>query len=119
MSYEDSRAHCQQLNGTHPWVGSATEVTVLQRMVKEGRYDVARAKQCTHGRTKERLAKMRASPTPFPKESPQPRHTLPEPARQADQYYIQETLHNMNLQDGPSYPGTPLRESHPVTPEAG
>ena len=39
--------------------------------------------------------------------------------QQANRYYIQETLHNMNLQDGPSRPGTPLRESHPVTPEAG
>ena len=25
----------------------------------------------------------------------------------------------MNLQDGPPRPGTPMRESHPVTPEAG
>ena len=81
MSYEDSRTHCQQLNGIHPWVGSAVEVTTLQRMVKEGRYDVARAKQHTHERTKERLTKMRASPTPSPTESSQARHTLPEPAR--------------------------------------
>ena len=97
MSYEDSRAHCQQLNGIHPWVGSAMEVTALQRMVKEGRYDVARAKQYTHKRTNERLAKMRASPTPSPMESPQARHTLPEPARGrgmtrwADRYFVQET----------------------------
>ena len=34
MSYEDSRAHCQQLNGIHSWVGSAVEVSTLQRMVK-------------------------------------------------------------------------------------
>ena len=125
MSYEDSRTHCQQLNSIHPWVGSAVKVTSLQSTVKEGRYDVARAKQYTHERTKERLAKMHASPTPSPMESPQARHTLPEPARghgmtrQADQYFIQETLCNMNLQDGPSCPGTPLRESRPTTPEAG
>ena len=125
MSYEDSRAHCQKLNGIHPWFGSAMEVTTLERMVKEGRYDVARAKQYMHERTKERLAKMHASPTSFPTESPQPRHTLPEHARghgmtwQADRYFIQETLRNMNLQDGPLCPGTPLRESHPATPEAG
>ena len=125
MSYEDSRAHCLQLNGIHPWIGSAMEVTTLQRMVKEGRYDVARAKQYTHERTKDRLTKMHALPTPSPMESPQPQHTLPEPARgrgmtrQADWYFIQQTLHNMNLQDGLSCPGTPLRESRPVTPEAG
>ena len=125
MSYEDSRAHCQQLNGIHPWVGSAVEVTTLQRTVKEGQYNVARAKQFTHKRTKERLEKMRTSPTPSPMESPQPRHALPEPARgrgmnqQADRYFIQETLRNMNLQDVPSCPGTPMRESRPVTPKAG
>ena len=39
--------------------------------------------------------------------------------RQAYWYFIQETLHNMNLQDVPSHPGTPMRESHPATPEAG
>ena len=125
MSYEDSRAHCQQLNGIHPWVGSAIEVTTLQRTVKEGRYDVARAKQYTHERTKERLTKMHASPTPSPMESPQPRHSLREltrgqgMAQQADWYFIQETLQNMNLQDAPLHPGTPTRESHPATPELG
>ena len=68
---------------------------------------------------------MCASPTPSPTESPQPRHTLPEPARghwmtrRADWYFIQETLCNMNLQDVLSRPGTPMRESHPATPEAG
>ena len=71
MSYKDSRTHCQQLNSIHPWVGSAVEVTALQRMVKEGWYNVARAKQYTHERTKERLAKICASPTPSPMESPQ------------------------------------------------
>ena len=38
----------------------------------KGQYDVARAKQYTHERTKERLAKMHALPTPSPTESPQP-----------------------------------------------
>ena len=64
MFYKDSRAHYQQLNCIHPWVGSAMEVTALQRTVKEGRYNVARPKQYTHERTKERLAKMHASATP-------------------------------------------------------
>ena len=39
--------------------------------------------------------------------------------RWADRYFIQETLRNMNLQDMPSHPGTPMRESCPATPEAG
>ena len=125
MSYENSKAHCQSLNGNHPWVSSAMEVTILQRRVKEGQYDVARAKQYTHERTKERLTKMCASPTPSPTESPQPSHPLPEVARDqgmthcADQYFIQETLWNMNLQDPPLNPDTPVCEGHPGTPESG
>ena len=67
--------------------------------MKEGRYDVARAKQYTHERTKERLAKMHALPMPCGM------------TRQANWYFIQETLCNMNLQDGPPHPG--------MTPEAG
>ena len=39
--------------------------------------------------------------------------------QRANRYFIQETLHNMNLQDRPLCPGTPLRESRPATPEAG
>ena len=68
---------------------------------------------------------MCALPTPSPTESPQARHTLPEPARGcgmtwwANRYFIQETLRNMNLQDGPPRPGTPMRESCPVPPETG
>ena len=125
MPYEDTRAHCQQLNGIHPWVGSAGEVTTLLRTVKEGRYNVARAKQYTHERMKERLAKMHASPAPYPTGSPQPQHPLPESPRgrgmtwRADWYFIQEALRNMNLHDVPLCPGTPMRESHPASPEAG
>ena len=76
MSYEDSKAYCQLLNGIHNWVGSALEVTALQRTVKEGRYDMARAKHYNHERTK-----MCASPTPSPMELPQPWHSLPESTR--------------------------------------
>ena len=36
MSYEDSKVHCQSPDSIYPWVGSAVEVTGLQRMVKEG-----------------------------------------------------------------------------------
>ena len=68
---------------------------------------------------------MRASPTPSPAESLQPQHSLPKLTRacrmthRADRYFIQETLWNMNLQDVPPHPGMPVRESCPVTPEAG
>ena len=125
MSYEDSKTHCQQLNGIHPWVGSAVEVTALQRTVKEGRYNIARAKQYTHKRTKERLTKMHASPMPSRAELPQSRYPLRELTRGqgmthcADRYFIQETLWNMNLQDMPPWPGMPVWESHPATPEMG
>ena len=37
----------------------------------------------------------------------------------ADQYFIQETLWNMNLQDALPHLGMPVWEIHPVTLEAG
>ena len=39
--------------------------------------------------------------------------------RRADQYFIQDTLHNINLQDALPRPGTPMQESRPASPEAG
>ena len=68
---------------------------------------------------------MHASPMPSRAESPQSRHPLRELTRGqgmthcADRYFIQETLWNMNLQDMPPWPGMPVWESHPATPEMG
>ena len=36
--------------------------------------------------------------------------------QRADWYFIQETVCNMNLQDAPPRPGTPMWESHPASP---
>ena len=58
MSFDDSIKYCNTLSGVHKWVGQAVQVTALQRMVKEGRYDVSRAREFTHERTKSRLAQL-------------------------------------------------------------
>ena len=106
MSFDDSIKYCHTLSGMHQWVGHAVQVTALQRTVKEGQYDISRAREFTHERTKSRLAQLHAAvPTPATS-SPvgSPRHSQPsamEPprgrgmTRRADRLYVQETLRNM------------------------
>ena len=52
MSFDDSIKYCHTLSGMHKWVGQAVQVTALQRTVKEGRYDISRAREFTHERAK-------------------------------------------------------------------
>ena len=48
MSFDDSIRYCHTLTGLSTWVGTAIQVTALQRTVKEGRHDINRAKEFTH-----------------------------------------------------------------------
>ena len=104
MSFDDSIQYCHTLSGMHTWVGNAIQVTALQRTIKEGRYDVNRAKEFTHERTKQRLAQLHsATPTtPSPAGSPKhPTHPAMETprghgmTRRTDRQYVQETIKNM------------------------
>ena len=52
MSFDDSIRYCHTLTGLHTWVGNAIQVTALQHTVKEGRYDINRAKEFIHEQTK-------------------------------------------------------------------
>ena len=130
MSFDDSIKYCHTLSGVHKWVGQAVQVTALQRTVKEGRYDISRAKEFTHERTKSRLAQLHnAAQTPVTSSpvSP-PRRSQPSAmesprgrgmTRRMDRHYVQETLRNMgNLAlDAPRTRDEPLRQIS--TPEAG
>ena len=58
MSFDDSLKYCHTLSGLHTWVGTAIQVTALQRTVKEGRHDINRAKEFTLERTKQRIAQL-------------------------------------------------------------
>ena len=92
-------------------VGTAIQVTALQRTVKEGRHDINRAKEFTHERTKQRLAQLHAAmpTTPFPTRSPRhPAHPAMDTphgrdmTRRTDRHYVQETIknmHNLALED--------------------
>ena len=79
MSFDDSIKYCHTLSGMHKWVGQAVQVTALQRTMKEGRYDVSRAKEFTHERTKSRLAQLHnAAQTPVtPSPVTPPRRSQP------------------------------------------
>ena len=72
MNFDDSIRYCHTLSSLHTWVGTAIQVTALQRTVKEGRHDINRAKEFTHERTKQRLAQLHAATptTPSPAGSP-------------------------------------------------
>ena len=61
MNFDDSIKYCHTLSGIHMWVGITVQVTALQRTVKEGRYDINRAKEFTHERTKHRIAQLHAA----------------------------------------------------------
>ena len=111
MSFDDSIQYCHTLSGMHTWVGTAIQVTALQRTVKEGRHDINRAKEFTHERTKQRLAQLHAAmptaplPTGSPKRSTHPAMDTPRGrgmTRRTDCHYVQETLknmHNLALED--------------------
>ena len=130
MSFDDSIKYCHILSGVHKWVGQAVQVTALQRTVKEGRYDISRAREFTHKRAKRRLAQLHAAvPTPMmPSPVGSPQHSQPSAmesprgrgmTRRVDHQYVQETLRNMgNLAlDKPRTRDEPQRQIS--TPEAG
>ena len=106
MSFDDSIKYCHTLSGMHKWEGQVVQVTALQRTVKEGRYDISRAREFTHERTKSRLAQLHnaaqmpvtSSPVSPPRrsqpsamESPRGRGMT----RRMDHHYVQEALRNM------------------------
>ena len=128
MSFDDSIRYCHALTGLNTWVGTAVQVTALQRTVKEGRHDINRAKEFTHERTKQRLAQLHAATPTTPSPAGSPKHPT-HPAmdtpcgrgmtRRTDRHYVQETIknmHNLALEDR-----YPKEEPHhrTSTPDAG
>ena len=111
MNFDDSIRYCHALSGMHTWVGTAIQVTALQRTVKEGRHDIDRAREFTRERTKQRLNQLHAatpttpSPVGSPKRPPHPAMDTPRGrgmTRRTDRHYVQETLkgmHNLALED--------------------
>ena len=104
MNFDDSIRYCHTLSSLHMWVGTAIQVTALQRTVKEGRHDIDRAKEFTRERTKQRLAQLHSatlttlSPAGLPRRPTHPAMETPRGrgmTRRADHHYVQETIRNM------------------------
>ena len=103
MSWDESLQYAHQLTGIHPWTGYMIDVVAYQQTLKEAQHEMQVAREFTHERTKERIthlnalamapaAKVRSA---MPQGSPRGRGMM----RRADQYFVQQQLGDMNLEE--------------------
>ena len=121
MSWDESLHYAHQLTGIHPWTGYMIEVTAHQQTLKEARHEMQVAREFTHERTKQRIAHLntlamapavRAQPA-TPQRSPRGQGMT----RQADRFFVQQQLWEMNF-DEPAFVQCPtLLGAQPESPE--
>ena len=97
------------------------EVVALQRTLKEAHHEMQVAREFTHERTKQRIAHLnalaavptaKAQPT-IPQRSPRG-HSM---TRQADQFFMQQQLREMNFDEPAFTHRSALLGARPETPE--
>ena len=121
MSWEESLHYAHQLTGIHPWTGYMIDVVTLQWTLKEACHDMQVAGEFTHERTKQRIAHLNALAVVLAMKA-QPATAQRSPrgqgmTRWADQFFVQQQLKEMNL-DEPAFAQCPaLLGTHPQTPE--
>ena len=89
--------------GVHPWTGYMIEVVAHQRTLKEAWHEMQVAREFTNERTKQRITHLNAlamvqaakARPAMPKRSPWGRGMT----RRADQYFVQQQLGEMNLEE--------------------
>ena len=101
--------------------GYMIEVVALQRTLKEARHEMQVAREFTHERTKQRIAHLNAiAAAPAIKAQPVMPQRLPRGqgmTRWADQFFVQQQLKELNLND-PTFVHRPaLLATQPETPE--
>ena len=116
MSWDESLHYAHQLTGVHPWTGYMIDVTAHQCTLKEARHEMQVAREFTHERTKQNALAMapapRAQPT-TPQRSPRGRGMT----RQADRFFVQQQLREMNF-DKPAFAQHPtLLGTQPESPK--
>ena len=121
MSWDESLRYTHQLMGIHPWTGYMIEVTAHQQTLKEARHKMQVVREFTHERTKQRIAHLnalamvpvvKAQPT-MPQRSPWGRGMT----RQADRFFVQQQLREMNF-DEPTFAQCPaLLDAQPESTE--
>ena len=121
MSWDESLCYAHQLMGTHPLTGYMIEVTAHQRTLKEAQHEMQVVREFTHERTKQRIAHLNALATvstamaqpATPQRSPWGQGMI----RQADRFFVQEQLQEMNF-DEPTFTQCPtLLGAQPESPD--
>ena len=121
MSWEESLHYAHQLMGVHPWTGYMIDMVALQWTLNEACHDMQVAREFTHERTKQQIAHLNAlAVAPAMKAQPATPQRLPRGqgmTRRADQFFVEQQLKEMNL-DEPAFVQHPaLLGAHPETPE--
>ena len=107
--------------GVHPWTGYMIDVVALQQTLKEACHNMQVAREFTHERTKQQIAHLNTLAV-VPAMKGQPAMTQRSPrgwgmTRWADQFFVQQQLKEMNL-DEPAFAQRPaLLGTHLETPE--
>ena len=121
MSWDESLQYAHQLTGIHPWTGYMIEVVAYQRTLKEARHEMQVAREFTHERTKQRITHLNAlamaqaakARSAMPQGSPRGRGMM----RRADQYFVQQQLGEMNLEESAFAQRPTLLGAQPESPE--
>ena len=106
MSWDESLHYAHQLMGVHPWTSYMIEVVALQQTLKEVHHKMQVAREFTHERTKQRIAHLNAIAAALAvKAQPVMPQRLPRGrgmTRWADQFFVQQQLKELNL-DEPTF----------------
>ena len=121
MSWDESLQYAHQLTGIHPWTGYMIEVVAYQRTLKEARHEMQVAREFTHERTKQRITHLNAlamapaakARSATPQGSSRGRGMM----RQADRYFVQQQLGEMNLEESAFAQRPTLLGAQPESPE--
>ena len=121
MSWDESLHYAHQLTGVHPWTGYMIDVVAHQRTLKEAQHEMQVAREFTHERTKQRITHLSAlammpaakARSAMPQGSPRGRGMM----RQADRYFVQQQLVEMNLEESTFAQCPTLLGTQPESPK--
>ena len=121
MSWDESLHCAHQLMGVNPWTGYMIEVVAHQQTLKEARHKMQVAREFTHERTKQRITHLNALAL-APAAKARPAMPQRSPRRQgmtrwADQYFVQQQLGEMNLEESAFVQCPTLLGTQPDSPE--
>ena len=121
MSWDESLHYTHQLMGVHPWTGYMIDVVAHQWTLKEARHEMQVAREFTHERTKQRITHLNAlAMLPAAKARPATPQRSPwgqGMPRWADQYFVQQQLGEMNLEESAFAQHPTLLGAQPESPE--